>query len=74
MLRYLLGGIWYMQEVYPTCNAYGRRIRVYEADNYWYSDNGYRYYDCDDGLGVDYDGRVLYDGILKPRININISL
>ena len=74
MLRYLLGGIWYMQEVYPARNAYGNRMRVYDGGDYWYSNNGYRYYDGDDGLSIYHDGRAINNGIALPAIQLNINL
>ena len=74
MLRYMLGGIWYMQEVYPSRHAYGRRMKVYQRDNYWYGDNGYRYYDDDGGLRISVDGRFLNNGIVMPGIYLNINL
>ncbi|GEM_PF-6031192 len=74
MLRYLLNGIWYMQEVYPSRNSYGRRMRVYEANDYWYGDNGYRYYDDDGGLRISLNGRFLYDGLILPGITLNFNL
>lgn len=66
MLRYLLGGIWYMQEVYPARHAYGRRMRVYDRGDYWYSNDGYRYYDRGEDL--------LYNGSVMPAIQLNINL
>ena len=49
-------------------------MKVYQRDNYWYGDNGYRYYDDDGGLRISVDGRFLNNGIVMPGIYLNINL